>query len=120
MPAARAVSTSLAFILRLALAISTVPLIIALIPVPEPPPVTVTTVPPATWLYSSAHAWATVTRVSDPLFLIEVLEAPLAEPPHERRPRAVSERVAVMVIAVFMGGGALVFRLGTFFGGGRG
>ena len=39
-------------------------------PTPEPPPETSTSTSGATFLYSSAHAWARLTMVSEPLFWI--------------------------------------------------
>ena len=48
MPLARAAAISSGVIFRLALAMSTVPLIIAEMPVPEPPPVTATATPGST------------------------------------------------------------------------
>src|SRR2546427_12583155 len=51
---------------RLQLAMSTVPLINAAIPVPEPPPDTSTDTIGFTLAYSSAHAWARLTMVSEP------------------------------------------------------
>ncbi len=87
MPLSRAAWSSLSFILRLALAMSTVPLIIAEMPVPEPPPVTATATLGLTCLYSSAQAWATLTSVSEPLFWITA--RPLPSSP-EGRPQAIT------------------------------
>ena len=41
-------------------------------PVPEPPPDTSTDTAGATFAYSSAHAWARLTMVSEPVFWITV------------------------------------------------
>src|SRR5579871_5312412 len=59
--------------LRLQLAISTVPLERAAMPVPDPPPETSTETVGSTLAYSSAHAWARFTMVSDPVSWIMVL-----------------------------------------------
>ncbi len=54
---------------------STVPLMSAAIPVPDPPPETSTDTDGATRAYSSAHAWATLTMVSEPVFWMTVFSA---------------------------------------------
>jgi hypothetical protein len=66
-----ACSISAGFMLRLASAISMVPLIKAAIPTPEPPPETSTFTFGATFLYCSAHACARLTIVSEPLTWME-------------------------------------------------
>ena len=67
-PFSRAASNSESRIFRDAFAMSTVPLIMAEIPVPDPPPVIATATSGLTALYASAHAWATFSSVSEPLF----------------------------------------------------
>ena len=71
------------FISREALAISTVPLIIAAMPVPVPPPVTEMRTSGLTSTYASAQASARFTSVSEPLFSIVRWAEPLLadEPP---------------------------------------
>ena len=56
------------FILREALAMFTVPLIMAAMPVPDPPPVTEMRTSGCNCMYSSAQASARLTSVSEPLF----------------------------------------------------
>ena len=76
-----AVSISSGFMLRLALAISIVPLTKAAMPTPEPPPETSTSTSGVTFLYSSAQAWARFTIVSEPLFWMVALLADSPPPP---------------------------------------
>ena len=81
---------------------STVPLIIAEMPVPEPPPDTATAMSALTSRYASAQAWATLTRVSEPLFWIdERLFAAEVPPPQEEAPRTAADSRTV-VGKVFM------------------
>src|ERR1035437_254489 len=63
-----AASISSGFMFRLALAMLMVPFSSAAIPTPDPPPETSTFASGITFLYSSAHAWARLTMVSEPLF----------------------------------------------------
>jgi hypothetical protein len=64
----RAFAASSGLISRLALAMSTVPFMSEAMPVPEPPPLTATATSGRTLRYSSAHACARLTSVSEPLF----------------------------------------------------
>src|SRR5512139_146886 len=63
-------ATSCGSTFRLQLAMSTVPFSSAAIPVPDPPPDTSIDTVGSTVAYSSAHAWARLTMVSDPVFWI--------------------------------------------------
>ena len=89
-----AVAASCGSTWRLQLAMSTVPFSSAAMPVPEPPPDTSTDTPGATFAYSSAHAWARLTIVSEPVFWITVFSGCFdvdrehaSVPPRQRRRR---------------------------------